>query len=218
MLKEMAKSKLRRIPGRNQTFARTDIAVGDSATCYGQISRESTQNEEARTSSRKLMRPARRPNFEATASKLRVIAFVSRRRLSRSRPWGSRMRENCCLTGKTGKTAPEPCKPTLEVPAGAPADEPMPDGQDLWRRMSVHSEVTCMIEDMPRHALPPSLAQAPVAPTPDEPDMSPQFYDDMWYEEIHELRKQRGYAKRDAKSHLKTRPLDMDRIDRGRVT
>ena len=42
MLKEMASGNLRRMLDRNQTFKCADIAIGDSAIFFNQISRKST--------------------------------------------------------------------------------------------------------------------------------------------------------------------------------
>ena len=48
--------------------------------------------------------------------------------------------------------------------------------------------------------------------------MAPHFYGDMSYTELHELREQRGYANRDARSLRLTRLLAMDQMESKRAT
>ena len=93
----------------------------------------------------------------------------------------------------------------------------MSNGADIRARVSGRSEVTGMTEDMRTHAPPPTPAPAPGAATPVEPIIDPHVCDGMSHKELHELRKQGGYAKRDAESIIETRLSPMDQIDRKRA-
>ena len=79
-----------------------------------------------------------------------------------------------------------------EAPAGAPDDEPMPDGKDLGQRLSGRHKVSGTTEDLLKHAQPFPLAPAPAAAGCADPKIDSHFCDDVSYKGLRDPRKLRA--------------------------
>ena len=106
---------------------------------------------------------------------------------------------------------PKPCELPTDIPAGSQAEKTVLGGTGPGRRIFGGGEVSVMAGDSG-----PSTP-AHVVDTLHTPNIVSYLYEDMREEDLHTLRKQRGYSRRDARWLLIARLLSTDQIDQKRA-